>query len=408
MTIRLRPVIGALALLLCLSASSASAQFVHTRGKEIVDASGKPLHLHGTNLGNWMVREGYMWKMQNGAPESGREIDQFLRELIGPARTDAFWKQWVDTYITRDDIKQIKAAGFDSIRIPFHWKYFDGDGAEGFRLVDHVVQWSREEGLYVILDMHAAPAGQTGTNIDDSDGWPWLFEDAAAQQKTIDIWRRIAQHYRNNPTVLGYDLLNEPIPNYPEMMHLNPKLEPLYKRISAAIRDEDKNHILILGGAQWDGNLSVFTRPFDKNIVYEVHTYKSQPDQTTADRFTKQRDRLGAPVWLGESGENTDEWIATFARVLKKNDIGWCFWPYKKMDATTSPVTFNQPEHWAEIVAYSKLDREVAHTKQRVKSRPPQEDIDRAIATLLENIRFDHERRNMGYIRALIPDTKLH
>lgn len=394
-----------LAVMVC--AVSMSAQFVHTKGKEIVDGAGKPLHLKGTNLGNWMVPEGYMWKMQNGAPESGREIDRLLLELIGPSRTEAFWKQWRETYITRADIHQIKAAGFNSIRIPFHYRFFEGDGAEGFRLVDRVVGWCREEGLYVVLDMHAAPAGQTGTNIDDSNGWPWLFEDAAAQQETIDIWRRIARHYRNEKTVLGYDLLNEPIPNYPEVMYLNPKLEPLYKRIAAAVREEDKNHALILGGAQWDGNLALFGMPWDKNVIYQVHTYKSKPDQSTADRFAKQRERLGAPVWLGESGENTDEWIATFARVLEKNDIGWCFWPYKKMDAPTAPVTFDQPEHWLEIVAYSKLFNGVAHTKDRIKNRPSQEVIDRAITSLLENIRFDHERRNMGYIRSLIPDTKL-
>lgn len=394
-----------LLLALALLATTAQAQYIHTRGKEIVDGAGKPLLLHGTNLGNWMLREGYMWKMQNGAPESGRELDHLLRELIGPTRTDAFWKQWVDTYITREDIHRIKAMGFDSLRIPFHWKYFDGDGAEGFRLTDNIIRWCSEEHLYVIIDMHGAPGGQTGTNIDDSDGWPWLYEDPAMQQKTIDIWRRIARRYRNEKWVLGYDLLNEPIPNYPEIMHLNDRLEPLYKRIGAAIRQEDKHHALILGGAQWDQNLALFGQPWDSNIIYQVHTYKSKPDQSTADRFIKQRDRLNAPVWLGESGENTDEWVAQFARVLEKNNIGWAFWPYKKMDAGSSPVTFSQPEYWQEIVAYSKLDWGVAHTKERVKQRPPQAHIDRAFSSLLENIRFDHERANPGYIKALLPQS---
>jgi len=107
------------------------------------------------------------------------------------------------------------------------------------------------------------------------------------------------------------------------------------------------------------------------------------------------------PIWLGESGENKDEWITAFARLLEKNDIGWAFWPYKKMDATSSPVTFPQPEHWSEIVDYAKGDRNLGHVEDRQKKRPSQDVIDSAFAGVLENIQFSKERRN------LLPNTTL-
>ncbi len=139
----------------------------------------------------------------------------------GRKQSAKFWKAYLDRYITRDDIQFLKRAGFNSIRVPIHYKYFESDDAEGFRLLDRVVEWSREAGLYVMIDMHAAPGGQTGANIDDSWGYPWLYDSPEAQQQTIAIWKRIAAHYRDSQTVLGYDLLNEPIPHFPELKKYN-------------------------------------------------------------------------------------------------------------------------------------------------------------------------------------------
>ncbi len=391
---------------LAFGTSAIEGQFVHARGKEIVDGANRPMLLHGINLGNWMVPEGYMWKFEGG-PQSTREIEEFVRELLGPERAAAFWKNYRETYFTRDDIHQIKQLGFDSVRVPIHYKFFGADDAEGFRLLDQVVKWCGEEKLLVVIDLHAAPGGQTGANIDDSDGYPWLFKDETAQRQTVELWTRIARHYRDNRTVMGYDLLNEPLPHFPLMRPLDPLLEPLYKRITAAIRSVDKNHAVILGGAKWDSDFSVFGPPFDANVIYQLHTYWAPPLQATVQKYVDFRDRLNVPIWLGESGENTDDWVAQFARLLEKNDIGWAFWPYKKMDATSSPVSYPQPDGWAQITAYAKLGRSLGDIEKRQAQRPSQEVIDRAFASLLENIRFDHERRNAGYIHALLPSAAI-
>ena len=71
----------------CMASIAAQAQFAHTQGKEIVDGGGKPLLLRGINLGNWFVPEGYMWHLNEGGPESPREIEALVTELIGPQRS---------------------------------------------------------------------------------------------------------------------------------------------------------------------------------------------------------------------------------------------------------------------------------------------------------------------------------
>ena len=380
-------------------ASPAQTGFVHASGKQLIGTDGKPLLLRGINLGNWFVNEGYMFRFENG-PQSAREIDALFRDLAGPDATDQFWRAWRDTYISRGDIDWIRKAGFNSVRIPLHHALFVENGA-GFPVLDRAIRWCKDAGLFVILDLHAAPGGQTGANIDDSWGYPWLYDTPEAQQETLSLWRRLATRYRDEPTVLGYDLLNEPIPTLPYLQKYNAMLEPLYKRIVAAIREVDRNHVVILGGAQWDSNFSVFGPPFDSNAMYTFHKYWMEPNRASIQEYLDFRDRYNVPIWLGESGENTDEWIAKFRTLLEENGVGWCFWPYKKMDQTSSPVTFARPVYWDEIVTYAKIPGGVGELDKRAKARPPVEHVQAAFTDLLKQIRFENRRVNDGYLKAL-------
>jgi len=376
------------------------AGFVHAQGKFLVDAAGHKLILRGTNLGNWLVPEGYMFHF-DGGPQSPREIETLVNELIGPTEAAKFWHNYREAYISRKDIDFIAKAGLNTIRIPFHYKFFEAGNDEGFALLDRVIGWAREDGLYVVLDMHCAPGGQTGANIDDSWGYPWLYEDEASQQHAMEIWKRIAGHYRDNPTVLGYDLLNEPIPTYPKLQQYNSKLEPVYKKLASAVRSVDSNHVLILGGAQWDTNFSVFGPPFDKNMIYTFHKYWMPPVEDAVKPYVQFRDKYNVPIWMGESGENTDEWIGKFRDVLDKDEISWTFWPYKKMQATSSPVTFGRPEHWDAIVAYAARHAGMGETEKSIAVRPSLEGSRAAFEDLLVKIRFENSTVNEEYLKAL-------
>jgi endoglucanase len=390
---------------LALYAQSSGGGFVHAEGKQLADGAGKKLLLRGTNLGNWLVQEGYMFHFEHG-PQSPREIEALVNDLMGPTEAELFWKQYRETYVTKKDIDFIAAQGFNSIRIPFHYKFFVPGNDEGFELVDRVVDWAAEDGLYVILDMHCAPGGQTGSNIDDSWGYPWLYDDPVSQKQAAAVWQRIAGHYRNNKAVLGYDLLNEPIPHFPKLQQYNSKLEPVYRKLVEAVRSADPNHVVILGGAQWDTNFKVFGPPFDRNAMYEFHKYWMKPVEDEIRPYLEFRDEYNVPIWMGESGENTDDWITQFRTLLDEHEVNWTFWPYKKMDATSSPVTFARPEHWDEIVAFAARHDGMGETEKSIEARPPQDDVRAAFADLLVKIRPESETVNAGYLKALGANPK--
>lgn len=383
----------------CAALNAASTtSFVHTSGSDIVAPTGEKILLRGTNLGNWLEPEGYMFLFETG-PVSPHEIEAFFEELIGPDAVQDFWSKYRTTYITRSDIQFIRQCGFNSVRIPLHYKFFVTDA--GFTLLDPVVDWCRASKLWVILDMHCAPGGQTGTNIDDSAGYPWLFESPREQDLLIDVWTRIARHYRDDPIVLGYDLLNEPIPHFPKLHQYNARLEPLYKRLVTAIRRIDANHALILGGAQWDSNFDVFGQPFDDNVIYQFHKYWTPPGREAVAPYLLFRDKYQVPVWCGESGENNDRWVKDFVTTLEVNNIGWCFWPYKKMERESCPVSFRKPPHWDQVIALASMQTGTGNAEKRIAARPSLDDSRTAMHGLLENIRFENCHVNTGYLQAL-------
>jgi len=380
------------------------AGFVSASGAHLLGPDGRNLELRGISLGNWLQPEGYMFGFEKAV--AARQIREVTAELLGPDAARSFWREFEEVYITRDDLRCIAACGFNSIRVPFDYRLFQPEEhpdirlERGFELLDRVIGWARAERLWVILDLHAAPGGQTGENIDNGWGHPWLFESPVAQQQTIDLWRRIAARYRDERVVLGYELLNEPIPHFPEYAPLLPLLEPLYKRLVAAVREVDPHHLIILGGAKWNSDFTVFGAPFAPNLVYAFHKYWTAPDVSVIRDYLAFRDRHGVPIWCGESGENTLAWISTFRRTLEDHGVSWCFWPYKKMRPESCVVSIRPPTGWDAIVRYADTLRGGTYEEKRT-ARPPREAVRKAFAEFLENSRFPRGQINSGFLRAL-------
>jgi aryl-phospho-beta-D-glucosidase BglC (GH1 family) len=391
------------AILIC--APSFAQKFISVKGKEIIGVDGKPFLIKGTNLGNWLVPEGYMFKFQ--VASSPRLINELFSELFGPAETKKFWKQYLANYITKGDIHYLHSLGMNSIRVPFNYRmftdedYLGGHGIQrGFALMDSVVKWCSAENMTVILDMHAAPGGQTGDNIDDSYAYPFLYESKEDQELLCRIWTKIADHYKNNTTVMGYDLFNEPIAHFLDTTHLNPLLEPLFKKVTAAVRKVDKNHLIFLEGAQWASNFSAFGKPFDDKLVYQFHKYWTPTTIEVIQSYIDFRNKYNVPIYCGETGENDDEWVANFRKLLEQNNIGWHFWPYKKMNNTRGIVSFAQPENYELISKYSDTAR---NNFDEIRKNKPAQLVaaKKAWNQYLENCKSENIIPNKGYISAL-------
>lgn len=385
--------------------ASSQSDFVQVKGKDLIQPDGQKLFIQGTNLGNWLNPEGYMFKFKKTS--SARFINEMFCQLVGPDATNDFWREFKDNYVTRDDIQFIRNTGSNTVRLPLHYKLFTDEDymglsshQDGFARIDSVVTWCREAGLYLILDMHDAPGGQTGDNIDDSYGYPWLFKSERSQQLLCDIWKQIAKRYKDEPVVLGYELINEPIPHYREdKEELKTLLEPLYKRCTKAIRSVDKNHIILLGGAEWNGKFDCFSEfSFDDNIMYTCHRYGGEPTAKYIDTIIEFRDRTGLPMYMGETGHNTDEWQEAFCKVLKENNIGYTFWPYKKLEGQTF-MSIPVPENWEAIVDFAESDRSSYQNIQ--KARPDQAMALKAMQDFIEACKFKNCTPQASYIRSI-------
>jgi endoglucanase len=332
--------------------------FVHAEAGRLLDGRNEPVLLRGVGLGNWLLPEGYMWKFDADSVQSPRQIEAFIEDLVGSERAATFWTAFRDRFIGEADIARIAAEGMNHVRLPINARtVMDEDGAlvpAGFVPIDRLIDWCRAHGLWVVLDLHGAPGGQTGTNIDDSpNGLPELFTDARYRDQTIALWQALALRYRDEAVVAGYDLLNEPLPNDYQHVYADELVE-LYRDLTAAIREIDPNHLIIFEGTHWATNWSVFSEVWDVNSMLSFHKYWTPPDRPSIQRFLDVARELNLPIYMGEGGENTIGWFQTAFQLYEDNDISWNFWPWKKMETRSSPCSVNAPAGWRDVLAYSR------------------------------------------------------
>jgi endoglucanase len=398
-----------LAIIILISANNngvLNAQsFVGVKGPNIVSPDGKPLILQGVNLGFWLEPEGYPWGISD--IHGARQYFDLFADLIGPDEARKFWVSYQDNFITEQDIQYIKKLGFNSVRIPFDYRlfvneYFLGSyEPRGFTLLDRAIKWCREAGIGVILDMHCAPGSQAGWNSDDGYTWPWLFEDSGEESRllTIKIWTDIARKYSNEPTVIGYDLLGEPIHQYCDTIRLNKRLEPFYKRLTSEIRKVDKNHILFLAGAFWNRNFDVFGKPFDDKLVYSTHLYSQTEGYCSFDYFLKFSRKYDVPLWLGEFGEKEPALVDSLRSEFQNEGFGWCLWTYKKMNNDHCIVQIKQPENFVSVQNYANgIYKE---WEEKVKARPDNAKSSEALNQFLENCKFKNCIKSNLYHKVL-------
>lgn len=339
--------------------------FLNVDGQKIVNELGEEIVLTGWGLGNWLLQEGYMWKaLGNKRFDRPRRIEAVIEELTGEEYAHAFWKAYRQNYVTEADIRFMAELGYNSVRIPMNARLFmkEGEGIhwveEGFQLLDQCIDWCEKYGIYVFLDLHGAPGGQTGDNIDDSiDDVPRLFTDQDCFDKGIALWKELATRYHDRYIVAGYDLLNEPIrpkrfADDTDFDYLLPRLKEFYEVAIQEIRKIDKKHLISLEGHHWASSKDIFCKKYDDKMIIHFHRYACLPDISCYQEFLTLAKEWDCPLWLGETGENYIEWFTAMYPLAAELGIGYNIWPWKKMDCTNSPCSINKPQGWDSIIDY--------------------------------------------------------
>ena len=368
---------GALALGAAIALAMASPQadaggFLRAQGTRIVDADGKPVVLRGVGLGGWMLQEGYMLELTGDGTQ--RSIRARIQDLVGEQATRDFYTAWLDHHTTKDDIDAMAAWGFNSVRLPMHYELYTAPVEEekvpgqqtwredGFRRTDQLLSWVKANGMVLILDLHAAPGGQgNDLNISDRDpAKPSLWDSAANQDKMVALWKKLAQRYRDEPAIAAYDIINEPNWGFsdPADRHgcaekENTPLRQLLVRTTQAIREVDRNHIIAIEGNCWGNNYRgvLDDKPWDDNLVVSFHKYWNATTPDTLQDLLALSQRWQVPLWLGETGENSNEWFSATAALVEAHGIGWAAWPLKKI-RYNNPLQIVANDGYSKVAAY--------------------------------------------------------
>lgn len=381
-------------ILFTLLITAVNAQYLHVVGKEVFGNDGKKIILKGMGLGGWLVPEGYMlgtW----GSPTS---IRNRIVDLIGEDSTKVFYEKFEKNYVAEKDITQLAEWGFNSVRLPFHYKTLSPSyrsyNEEGFAVIDSVIDWCARNEIYLILDMHVAPGSQSGDENADGDEGAKLWDSKENQDWAVDIWGEIAKRYATERWIGGYDLLNEPV-----LFNGGRQVRDLQRQMRNRIRKYDLNHTLFVNGNMWSRAFEGLGPALDENMIWAFHYYSwmvfNRVNQNTIQYLINFRNLTNRPLWLGEAGENSNEWFMEVTNLMEKNDIGWAWWNYKKIGTITGPVSSPSDSVYQEITRYWNGDG----------GRPSNETAQLGLNNMVENLKLENCEIKKGVIASLLDDN---
>ena len=243
---------------------------LRVRGEDIMDASDIPVRLRGVCIGGWLNMENFI----NGYPGVESRFRKAVHEALGEDKAQLFFTKMLDNFITDVDLRYIASLGATVVRVAINYRHFEDDlnpfnyKEEGFHYLDKLVNWCRSNGLYLILDMHAAPGWQNPDwHSDNPSRCVHLWEDKLYQDRLVSLLETVARHYKDEPVIAGYNVLNEPVCGNPKA------LNHVYRILTKAIRKVDADHILFLEGDFYSTRFDELDPPFDDNTVYSCHSY---------------------------------------------------------------------------------------------------------------------------------------
>jgi len=331
--------------------------FLTVNQDHIQNQAGEVVTLRGLGLGGWMNMENFV----TGFPANEAAFRRVVARALGDARAEYFFDRYLEHFFTEADARFISSLGINLVRLPFNYRHFEDDlnpmvlRPAGFKHLDRAINLCAEQGLYTILDLHAAAGYQNQDWHSDNPSQQALFwQHKHFQDRTVWLWEQLAERYQGNPWVAGYDVLNEP--SDPSGV----QIDAFYRRVVAAIRAIDPEHMVFLEGNRYSQDFSVLGAPIP-NAVYTLHNYAPPgfiqggpyPGTTRGECFDKAalRARLTeacqymlqnhTPIWVGEFGPvYTGDPEADAGRYQLLEDqlalydelgANWCLWTYKDL-----------------------------------------------------------------------------
>lgn len=371
--------------------------FIKADGKQLKNDNGDTVYLRGVNAGGYMLQEIWLCATYGGTDDNSsgnircqKNILDTLNSRFGSEKAKNLINAYEDNYWTTGDFENCAKLGINCIRLPIWYRNLVDENGNwydnAFDKIDWFVETAGRYGIYVIIDMHGTYGSQNGshnsgiyggsTNQQKKDNSNLFFgTDASTNQaKYLDMWLKIAQHYKDNPVVAGYDLLNEPMADYMNATDVTgTKAERLstlwnvYDKAYKKIRTVDSNHVIIME-AVWDAD--TLPNPSDKgwtNVMYEYHQYLysdySDKDKQVAAMQSKIDNITDAnydvPSYIGEFNmmSNSDSW-SEGVKLLNNNNLSWTVWNYKCTKQYGNWGLFNTPgdgsnadtaKYWADV-----------------------------------------------------------
>jgi endoglucanase len=333
---------------------------LHTSGNKIVDASGKPVALRGFNLGGWFIIEAWMAPLDSGGLPDTYSGMQKLDQRFGVATEQSLIRTYQQSWITTTDLDNIKAGGFNLIRVPVWWGQFfllnnptpSGWRPDAFTMLDWVIAQAAARGIYTVVDMHGVIGGESTNQDTGQQNNNSYWTNTTEQANTLWMWTQIANHYKGNPNVAMYDAINEPV-NAPN----DTAVLTAYNNIYNTIRAADPQHIITLEATFDSWNLDSMPAPSQynwTNVVYQLHQYqwsgtagavKGGSDFVVSN--VNAHAAWNIPIYVGE-WQDFSTGASTWDYSISDYDnagLSWSSWSYKADGQLPDPWGYYDPTH---------------------------------------------------------------
>jgi aryl-phospho-beta-D-glucosidase BglC (GH1 family) len=341
--------------LVCSAGGTTPDPFLAANGVNIRNGhgSGDIVPLHGANLGTWLLMEGWMCPMDSSGLPDNYSVIQTLDTRFGVPIEQNLIRTYQNTWITTNDLDNIRALGMNLVRVPFWWadvQTLNGTWrADAFDRMDWVVSNAWQRGIYTLIDFHGVPGGQSTSQSTGQQNQNQYWTNSGDQNQTALIWSNVAAHFKGNAAVAGYDLMNEPIGSPSQAA-----IWAMYSNLYQTVRAVDPDHILVMegtwtgtatGGQQLNWQWDVLPPPglYNwSNVAYSMHAYpgsttlngvKAEVDKQVNDFNTHQS--WNVPDLIGEF--NAYGTAASWQYAVQKfnsNNMSWANWAYKATDGT--------------------------------------------------------------------------